>query len=106
MSLLLVQVLATLRHIVRVEQVRGEVLVVDGRRLIPVTRVVRIRGFGRHGGWGFIRNRPVAVLEELGEGIYRNYRIPDVTWRTVAIIMISALVLRALLALLFPRRVE
>jgi hypothetical protein len=101
---LLVRLIAALRQVIRVERTRGQPIVIDGRRLLPVTRAVRIQWVGRQGGAGLVWNRPVAVVEELGDGIYRNYPIRDTTLQTVATILASAFALRVLLALLFPRR--
>jgi hypothetical protein len=101
---LLVRLIAALRQVIRVERTRGQPIVIDGRRLLPVTRAVRIQWVRRQGGAGLVWNRPVAVVEEIGDGIYRNYPIRDTTLQTVATILASAFALRVLLALLFPRR--
>jgi len=100
----LVRLLASLRRTVRVERTRGQPIVIDGRRLLPVTRAVRIQWAGRQGGAGLVWNRPVALLEEIGDGIYFIYPIRDETLRTVATILVSAVAVRMLLAVLFPRR--
>jgi hypothetical protein len=101
---LLARALAWIRQIVQVEQVRGEPIEVGGRRLLPVTRAVHIGWAGRQAGSGWVWNRPVALVEEIGEGIYRNYPIRDMTLQTIGAILASALVLRVLLAWLFRRR--
>lgn len=101
---LLVIALARIRQVVHVEQVRGKPIEVGGRRLLPVSRAVRIDWTGRQAGASWVWNRPVAIVEEIGEGIYRNYPIRDVTLQTIAAILASALVLRILLACLFRRR--
>jgi hypothetical protein len=101
---LLVDLLALGRQHIHVAQVRGEPVEVGGRRLAPVTRVVRVGRTGRQGGAGLVWNRPVAMVEEIGEGIYRNYPIRDATLQTVAAILASTVALRVLLALLFRRR--
>ena len=70
--------------------VRGEPYYVGGRKLIPVVRMVSWGNaratIGTHqiGGWagGFVRIRPIAVLEETPTG---ERRIP-VTDRTAAIL--------------------
>ncbi len=101
---LLVRALALIRQYVHVERVRGEPIEVDGRRLRPVTRTVRIGWTGGQGGSALVWNRPVAMVEEIGEGIYRNHPIHDVTPQMIVAILMSALVLRALLAPFFRRR--
>lgn len=100
----LVRLIAALRQVIRVERNRGKPVVIAGRRLVPVTRAVRVRWAGREGGAGFVWNHPVAMVEEIGDGIYRNYPIRDTTLQTVATLLVSAVALRVLLALLFPRR--
>jgi hypothetical protein len=100
----LARLLALLRRAVRIERTLGQPIVIDGRRLLPVNRAVRIQWAGRQGGAGLVWNRPAAMLEEIGDGIYFNYPIRDETLRTVATILVSAVALRVLLALLFPRR--
>ncbi len=65
----------------RVKAVRGEPYIVDGRKLVPVVRII---SFGKArgtvgtrwvGGWGrgFVWIRPLAVLEETPKG---ERRIP------------------------------
>jgi hypothetical protein len=100
----LVRLIAVLRQVIRVERNRGKPVVIDGRLLVPVTRAVRIQWADREGGAGFVWNHPVAMLEEIGDGIYRKYPIRDTTLQTAATLLASALAVRVLLALLFPRR--
>jgi hypothetical protein len=102
--LFLEQLITFLRRLVRFEIVRGEPFVVQGRRLIPVSRVLRIAGSGSSGGGGLVWNRPVALIEEIVEGIYQHHHIRDVTWQTIAVILLSAVAFRAMLTLLFRRR--
>jgi hypothetical protein len=101
---LLARLLALVQPIVHVERVRGEPILVEERRLTPITRAVRIGGIGRQGGGGLVWNHPIAVEEEIGDGIYRTYPIRDVTQYIIAAIFAAAILVRVLLALLSPRR--
>ena len=100
----LVRLIVVLRQVIRVERNRGKPVVIGGHRLVPVTRAVRVQWAAREGGAGLVWNHPVAMLEEIGDGIYRSYPIRDTTLQTAATILTSALALRVLLAILFPRR--
>ena len=101
---LLGRLIETVRHLVRIEKVRGQPFFVHGRQFVPVSRVIRIGAFGPGGGGGLVWNRPVALTEVIGEGIYRHYAIPDVTSRAIVRIALCALLVRFGLSLLFRRR--
>ena len=69
-----------------IETVRGEPFHVDGRKLIPLARIVAASkaratiGTNRVGGWGggFVRITPVAIIEETADG-ERRVPITDAT---------------------------
>ena len=101
---LLVQFVIALKRLIRMEDVRGEPITVQGRKLIPLAQRIHIGGTGTGGGGGFVWNRPIAITEEIEEGIYRHYHIRDETLRALLSIFISMLVFRIVLTLLFGRR--
>ena len=88
------------------EIVEGQPIRVGARELVPLVRVtgrVRRRAFvgsDRVGaqGWGFVRMRPVAILErdEAGE---RRIPIEDKTAQALGGLLLAALVIPLLLAL-------
>jgi len=99
---------------VRVEVVEGAPIRVGERALVPqvaVTSGGRRRAFvGREGisgrGWGFVRMRPVALLERSEgpalsevEGSGRRIPIRDTTAQALGGLLLAALVIPLLLAL-------
>ena len=94
----------TLKRLFRVEDVRGDPFVVDGRKLIPVSQRIQIGGAAQVAGGGFVWNRPIAVTEELGDGIYRHHHIHDETLRALVSIAVGALIFRLVLGLMLRRR--
>ena len=101
---LLVQFVVALKRLIRMEDVRGEPITVQGRKLIPISQRIQIGSTGTGGAGGFVWNRPVAITEEIEEGIYRHYHIRDETLRALLSIFISMLVFRIILAIFFGRR--
>jgi len=100
----LAQFIVALRRLIHVERVRGEPFTVQGRTFIPVSQSFHVGGLGTNGGGGFVWNRPVAITEEIGEGIYRHYQIRDETLRMLGIILISVTMFRIVLSVLFRRK--
>ena len=100
----LAQFVTALKRLLHMEDVRGEPITVQGRKLIPISQRIHIGGVGTGGAGGFVWNRPIAITEEIEEGIYRHYHIRDDTLRTLLSIFISILVFRIVLTLLFGRR--
>jgi len=98
------RLIALLRRYIHVEDMRGDPLVIAGRKLIPSSRSVRIGSVRKAGGGGFIWNRPTAITEEIGEGIYRHYSVHDETLRTVIGILAGAVIFRLALAILVRRK--
>ncbi|GEM_PF-2375372 len=96
--------LAVLRRYIHIETVRGEPFIVAGRKLIPSSQVVRLGGARTGGGGGFIWNRPTAITEEIGEGIYRHYPVRDETLRAVLSILAAAVVFRLVLGAVARRK--
>jgi uncharacterized spore protein YtfJ len=90
---------------VAIEVVEGEPIRVGERELVPVVRVTtrgRRRaavGSGRLAGqgWGFVRLRPVAILErsEAGE---RRFPIRDKTAQALSGLLLAAFIIPLLLA--------
>ena len=101
---LLARVVSAIGRVVRVETAEGEPFIVQGKTLVPVSQAIHMGGVGPGGGGGFVWNRPVAVIEEIGPGIDRRYPIRDVTLRTICGILLAAVALRVLIGLLFGRR--
>lgn len=101
---ILAWLIALLRRYIHIETVRGQPFVVAGRKLIPSSQVVRVGGARTGGAGGFIWNRPTAITEEIGEGIYRHYPVHDETLRAVLTIFAAAVVFRLVLAVVGRRR--
>ena len=101
---ILVQIGFALKRFFHVEDVRGEPFIVDERRFIPVSQRFQIGGTGRGAGGGLVWNRPIAITEELGDGIYRHHHIHDETLRAVVSIALGALAFRLMLGLILKRR--
>ena len=88
------------------EIVEGKPICVGARELVPLVRVtgrVRRQAFlGSDGvgaqGWGFVRMRPVAILERV-EGDERRIPIEDKTAQSLGGLLLAALVIPLLLAL-------
>ena len=99
-----VQLEVALKRALRVEDVRGDPVIIDGRKLIPIAQRFRIGGVGQGGGGGFVWNRPIAVTEELGDGIYRHYHIHDETLRALVSIAVGALIFRLVIGSMLKRR--
>jgi uncharacterized spore protein YtfJ len=100
----LVQVLRDLRPRLQVQTIQGDPVTVGERQLVPVARSVSFT-VGRPGGpiaAGYVRNRPLAVLEVRG-GQTRRIRIPDVT-RRIALGLTASVVLLALATRYLQRR--
>lgn len=95
---------AALRRVIHIQRIQGEPITVQNRRFIPISQVIRLGTFGHGGGGGFIWNRPVELTEEIGPGIYRHHRIPDVTLQTIAGILLAAVVSRVCLGFLLKDR--
>ena len=99
-----IQVLRDLRPALRVRTIHGHPITVGERQLIPVVRSFSFT-VGRPGGpvaGGFVRNRPVAVLE-VWRGQTRRIGIPDVT-RRIALALTALVVLSGLAARYLQRR--
>jgi hypothetical protein len=101
---ILVQMVIALKRLIRMEDVRGDPINVQGRQLIPLSQRIRIGGFGSGGGGGVVWNRPIAITEEIEEGIYRHYHIRDETLRALIGVFLSVLVFRFALTIMFGRR--
>jgi hypothetical protein len=101
---LLVRFVIALKRLVHTEDVRGEPITIQGRRLIPLSQRILVGGARSGGGKGFVWNRPIALTEEIGDGIYRHYHIHDETLRALLGIFMSVLVFRIILSILFGRR--
>ena len=100
----LAQLLVFFGRFNHIEDVRGEPFIVEGRKLIPTSRNIHIGGAGAGGGGGFIWNRPIAITEEIGEGIYRHYAIRDETLRALIGILASVVIFRLVMAILLKHR--
>ena len=100
----LARVISLLSQYVQVEKVCGEPFIVAGRKLIPTSQTIRVGGVGKAGGLGFVWNRPTAVTEEIGDGIYRHYAIRDETLRAIIGIAVAALALRLVLGIVVRRK--
>ena len=96
------------------EIIEGQPIRVGARELVPLVRVTgRVRrqafvGSDRVGaqGWGFVRMRPVAILERDealalsdAEGCERRIPIEDKTAQSLGRLLLAALVIPLLLAL-------
>ena len=101
---LLVRFVIAFKRFIRTEDVRGEPITIQGRKLIPLAQRIQVGGVGTGGGKGFVWNRPIALTEEIGDGIYRHYHIHDETLRALFGIFMSVLVFRIMLSILFGRR--
>jgi len=88
------------------ETIEGEPIRIGERELVPLVRVtsrVRRRAFvGSDGvgaqGWGFVRMRPIAILERDGAG-ERRIPIEDKTAQVVGGLLLAAFIIPLLLAL-------
>jgi len=101
---ILVRFVIALKRSIHMEDVRGEPITVQGRKLIPIAQRIHVGGVGTGSGGGFVWNRPIALTEEIGDGIYRHYHIRDETLRALLGIFMSMLVFRIMLTILFGRR--
>jgi len=98
------------------EIIEGEPLHIEGRELVPLVRVTSLvkrraslSGDRIHGrAYGFVRMRPVALLEKMGDKEQRH-RIQNGTLRVLSWLVLVALAvpwLAALLIYLWRRREE
>jgi len=78
---------------ISVKTIEGKPITVGEKELVPVARVISVSA-GRWGG--FLRIKPVAVLETTPRG-ERRIPIPDATMRTVAAILLVGLILPLIL---------
>ncbi len=92
---------------VRTEVVEGRPISVDGRELVPLVRVTRgarrqaqLRGDEVSAqGYGFVRMRPVAVVET-DDSVEKRHAIHDETKRVMAWLMLVTALIPLLAALL------
>lgn len=101
---ILIQFAIALKRLIRIEDVRGKPINVQGRKLIPISQRIRVAGLGAAGGGGVVWNRPIAITEEIEEGIYRHYHIHDETLRALIGVFLSVLAFRFVLTIMFGRR--
>ena len=88
------------------EIIEGEPIRVEGRELVPIVQVTsrgrRQAVVGTHRlagqGWGWVRLRPVAILERSEAGV-RRYPIPDSTARVLSRLFLVAVIVPLLLGL-------
>lgn len=88
-----------------IEVVEGKPMRVGDRELVPVVRVERVvrrRAFvGADGlageGVGFVRMRPIAILERQGGAGERRIPIPDRTVQLIGGLLLAALMIPLLL---------
>jgi uncharacterized spore protein YtfJ len=90
---------------ISVKTLKGEPITVGEKEIVPLARVISV-SIGRWGG--FVRIKPVAVLETTLQGV-RRIPIPDATMRVLAAIFLAGLMLPLMLVklaaiLLKPRR--
>ena len=101
---ILIELALTLKRLAHVEDVSGKPFIINNRKFIPISQRFRIGGVGQGGGGGFVWNRPIAITEEIGEGIYQHHHIHDETLRAVIGITIAALLFRMVIGLVLKRR--
>jgi len=101
---ILVQLAWALKRLVNIEDVRGEPFTINNRRFIPISQRFQIGGVGKGGGGGFVWNRPIAITEEIGQGIYQHHHIHDETLRALISIAVSLLIFRLVVGIMLKHR--